>query len=389
MSNLDKLLEGVKVEWKALGDIVSTVTAPTKVKKELYQKLGKLPIIDQGFEFIAGYTDEQFTPVRKGNYIIFGDHSEHIKYVDFAFIQGADGLKILKPKSDIAKYVYYAFVNFYRKELNYKRHWTTAKKTFIPIPCPENPKKSLEIQTEIVRILDTFTELTAELTAELATRKQQYSYYREALFNFDKNEVKHLPMGDKKVGVFQRGKRFVKDDIISSGVPCIHYGEMYTHYGVWADKTKSYLSKGLVNSKNLRVAENGEVVIVAAGETIEDIGMGTAWLGSEGVVIHDACFSYKSKLNPKFVAYFTRTKKFHDQIIKHISSGKISSINANGLGKALIPMPNPDEQERIVTILDKFDTLTTSISQGLPKEIELRKKQYEYYRDILLSFPKE
>ncbi|MEI2695497.1 MAG: restriction endonuclease subunit S [Saprospiraceae bacterium] len=98
-------------------------------------------------------------------------------------------------------------------------------------------------------------------------------------------------------------------------------------------------------------------------------------------------FLQKSFLNPKFVAYFTRTKQFHDQIKKHISSGKISAINARGLEKVLIPVPSPEEQERIVTILDKFDILTSSISEGLPKEIELRKKQYEYYRDLLLTFP--
>lgn len=191
-----------------------------------------------------------------------------------------------------------------------------------------------------------------------------------------------------ELGVFQRGKRFVKDDMISIGVPCIHYGEMYTYYGTWANESKSFLSEELVERKKLRIAENGDVVIVAAGETIEDIGLGTAWLGNEGVVIHDACFSYRTTLNPKYVAYFTRTKQFHDQIKKHISSGKISAINARGLEKVLIPVPSPEEQERIVTILDKFDILTTSISEGLPKEIELRKKQYEYYRNLLLTFPK-
>jgi len=217
----------------------------------------------------------------------------------------------------------------------------------------------------------------------------QYNYYREKLYSLDKNKVQHLPMDDESIGAFQRGKRFVKTDLISEGVPVIHYGEMYTHYGTWADKTKSFLSEELVENKNLRVANKGDVVIVAAGETIEDIGMGTAWLGDEGVVVHDACFSYKTALNPKFVAYFTRTKQFHDQIKKHISSGKISAINAKGLGKAIIPIPSNEEQERIVSILDKFDILTNSISEGLPKEIKLRKKQYEYYRDMLLTFPKD
>ncbi len=196
-------------------------------------------------------------------------------------------------------------------------------------------------------------------------------------------------MDDESVGAFQRGKRFVKTDLLSEGIPTIHYGEMYTHYGIWADETKSFVSEELVKSKNLRTAQKGDVVIVAAGETIEDLGKGTAWLGDEGVVIHDACFSYKTVLNPKFVAYFTRTKQFHDQIKKHISSGKISAINAKGLGSALIPVPSLAEQERIVGILDQFDTLTYSISEGLPKEIALRQKQYEYYRNRLLTFPKK
>ncbi|SJN38529.1 Type I restriction-modification system, specificity subunit S [Sphingobacterium faecium PCAi_F2.5] len=387
MSFLENLLDGVSVEWIPLSEVVSTITAPVKLNKNTYGEIGKIPVIDQGVTFIAGYTDQDFAKVEDGEYVIFGDHSEHIKYVDFPFIQGADGLKILKSKVDNTKFIYYALSNFYRRENNYKRHWSSAKGTLIPIPCPDNPTRSIEIQQKIVGILDSFMDLTAELKAELKARKKQYIYYRENLYSFDKNNVKHLPLDDESIGVFQRGKRFVKTDLISEGVPTIHYGEMYTHYGTWADETISFVSKKLVNDKNLRLAQKGDVVIVAAGETIEDIGKGTAWLGNDGVVIHDACFSYKTSLNPKFVAYFTRTKQFHDQIKKYISSGKISAINARGLGKAKIPVPSKEEQEQIVSILDKFDTLTTSITEGLPKEIELRQKQYEYYRDLLLAFP--
>ncbi len=257
----------------------------------------------------------------------------------------------------------------------------------IPIPCPDNPEKSLAIQAEIVRILDAFTamtaELIAELTAELNMRKKQYNYYRDQLLSFDEEEVEWRAMGE--IGVFTRGKRFVKADMLSEGVPCIHYGEMYTHYNVWACVTKSFLNNDL--AKKLRVAEYGDVIIVAAGETIEDLGKGTAWLGQSDVVFHDACFSYRSPLNSKYIAYFTRTTVFHDQIKKHISSGKISAINANGLSKVKIPIPSDEEQARIVAILDKFDALTTLLQEGLPREIELRQKQYEYYRDLLLSFP--
>ena len=189
-----------------------------------------------------------------------------------------------------------------------------------------------------------------------------------------------------EVGEFIRGKRFVKTDITTQGCPCIHYGEMYTYYGIWANKSKSFISQTLVNKKNLRQALTNDVIIVGAGETVEDLGVGTAWLSQMPVVIHDACFIFRSKLNPKYVAHFTRTNSFHDQLRRYVSSGKISAVNAKGLAKIQIPVPPFSEQERIVSILDKFDTLTNSISEGLPKEIELRRKQYEYYREQLLSF---
>ena len=88
-------------------------------------------------------------------------------------------------------------------------------------------------------------------------------------------EIEWKTLGE--VGEFTRGKRFVKSDIIPEGFPCIHYGELYTHYNVWANEAKSFINKNLASK--LRVANPGDVVIVAAGETIEDIGIGTAWLG--------------------------------------------------------------------------------------------------------------
>lgn len=201
-------------------------------------------------------------------------------------------------------------------------------------------------------------------------------------------EVEWKALGD--IGGFIRGKRFVKTDMISEGVPCIHYGEMYTHYGIWADESKSFVDEAL--AAKLRVANFGDVVIVAAGETIEDIGNGTAWLGENDVVIHDACFSYKSDLDPKYVSYFLRTNTFKEQIKKSISSGKISAINANGLSKAEIPIPCPENpqksleiQTKIVRILDAF----TSMAAELAAELSTRKKQYNYYRDQLLSFEED
>ncbi len=255
---------------------------------------------------------------------------------------------------------------------------SVIEKIQIPIP-------PLKIQKEIVRILDTFTEHTAELTAELTARKKQYSYYREQFFSFDNNEVQHLPMGHDSIGKFIRGGGLQKKDFTESGVGCIHYGQLYTYYGTYTDKTKSFVS--LEFAKKARMAEHGDLVIATTSENDEDLCKAVAWLGDKEIAVSsDACF-YTHKLNPKYVAYFFQTEQFHKQKMPFITGAKVRRVNADNLAKIKIPIPSPEEQARIVSILDKFDTLTTSISEGLPKEIELRKKQYEYYRDMLLTFP--
>ena len=383
MSYLERLLEGVEVEWKSIGDVTElkrgkTITAKDKVD-------GEIPVISGGQK--PAYYHGDFN--QDGETITVAGSGAYAGYIMYwnepIFVSDAFSIKPLSSSIDI-KYVYHFLLN--KQEFIYRLqkgsgvpHVYTKDVAKIQIPIPP-----IEVQKEIVRILDSFTELTAELTAELKARKQQYSYYREQLLSFEDRDVEWKTLGE--VGEFQRGKRFVKTDLVDKGVPTIHYGEMYTHYGVWAQETKSFVSEELLVSKKLRVANNSDVIIVAAGETIEDIGTGTAWLGNEGVVIHDACFSFTSSLDPKYLSYFTRTRKYHDQIRRFISSGKISAINSKGLSKVFIPIPSLEEQARIVSILDKFDTLTTSISEGLPKEIERRQRQYEYYRDLLLSFPK-
>ena len=413
MSYLKSLLEDAEVDWKILDDI-SEIYGGLKGKSKndftngnakyiSYKNIFNNIEVNYGIlESVKVGSNENQYEVKYGDILFTGSSEiaseagmssavtnktdEKVFLNSFSFVLRFNTDIELLP--EFSKYLFRS--HFLRKEISKTASGVTrfnvSKKRFkkLKIPVP-----SVKIQNEIVRILDTFTELTKGLTTELTARKKQYSYCREQLLTFDESEVKHLPMDDESIGEFIRGKRFVKTDMISGGVPCIHYGEMYTHYDTWADKTKSFVSKDLVEKKNLRLAEKGDVVIVAAGETIEDIGTGTAWLGEEGVVIHDACFYYKSNLNPKYVAYFTRTRQFHDQIKKHIRTGKISAINSKGLGKAIIPIPSNEEQERIVNILDSFDMLTASLSEALPKEIELRKKQYEYYREKLLTFPKE
>ena len=370
LSYMEKLLDGVVVEWKLLGTEIKTVTAPSKLKSGAYRDTGRVPIIDQGIEFIAAYTDEDITPVKAGKYIIFGDHSEHIKYVDFSFIQGADGLKILSPISANAKYIYYAFQNFYKKELSYKRHWSSAKDTLIPIPCSDNPKKSLEIQVEIVRVLDAFTqltvELTVELTAELTARKKQYNYYRDQLLSFEEGEVEWKMLGDiTEINTGEKPSEIL--DVVSN----------FDYINAGTSRS-GYTTSSNCEGDTVTTPSRGQGGIGYVGYQKEPF-----WLGA-------LCYKMRSidktVLINKYLFYFLQSKS--ELLLGLKKEGGVPAVNKSDLAKLEIPLPPLNKQKQIVTILDKFDALTSSLSEGLPREIELRQKQYEYYRDLLLSFPK-
>lgn len=193
-------------------------------------------------------------------------------------------------------------------------------------------------------------------------------------------------MGTKGVGEFVRGKGLQKKDFTNAGIGCIHYGQIYTQYNTYAYKTQSFVSSEF--AEKARKAQQGNLIIATTSENDEDLCKAVAWLGSEEIAIsNDACI-YKHTLDPKFVSYFFQTEQFQEQKRQYITGTKVRRVNADNLAKIKIPVPSMLEQQRIVSILDKFDALTTSLTEGLPREIELRQQQYEYYRDLLLSFPK-
>lgn len=257
------------------------------------------------------------------------------------------------------------------------KHLSAKAINSIHIPLPPLP-----VQEEIVRVLEAFTELQAELQK----RKQQYNYYRDNLLSFKgRTDVEWKKLGE--IASIKTGRRFVRTDIRESGVPCFHYGDIYTYYGLTATQTKGYLDKEL--AKKLRFAQPNDVVVVCAGENDMDIGVGVAWLGDKPAVVHDACCILHHNQSPRYISHFLRTHNYHLQMKKYVKNGKISSLPASGLAEALIPLPSFEEQERIAAILDRFDTLTTDLTQGLPAEIEKRRQQYEYYRDKLLTFKRK
>lgn len=353
--NILEEIQNCPVEWKELGEVVFTLTSPVKLAKKQYQLTGRIPIVDQGEQFIAGYTDNE-KYLEKDEYIIFGDHSEHIKFVDFAFVQGADGLKILKPKKGInAKYLYYCVCNFYKKEGNYKRHWSNAKITLIPIP-------PLKIQEEIVQKLDKMTEYVTELTSELTSRKKQYSYYRDKLLSFE-DEVYHV------------------------------------EWKILKDVAK------LKNGKDWKAIPNGEIPVYGSGgemgEFVADYSYDkpTVLIPRKGSIsnlfyLEKAFWNVdtiyyteidETKLIPKYFYYYLTTVNLEEMSTNPTRPSLTQAI----LDKIKIPVPSLEIQSRIVQVLDNFDMVCNDLNIGLPKEIELRQKQYEYFREKLLTFVAE
>lgn len=387
MSKLEELIEQYcpdGVEYVRLGDVLSVNRG---------KRLTKTQLSDDGKYFV--YHGSKDTPL--GKYSQFNVKGKTTIVVNTGGIGGvkfcdenfwcSDGSFWIGHSSLLNdKYVYYY--------LSPKESYFASQKRVGGVPTidrstvenVEIPVPPLPVQEEIVRILDAFTELQAELQAELQKRKQQYNYYRDYLLSFEgRTDVEWKKLGE--IASIKTGRRFVRTDIRESGVPCFHYGDIYTYYGLTATKTKGYLDEEL--AKKLRFAQPNDVVVVCAGENDMDIGVGVAWLGDEPAVVHDACCILHHNQSPRYISHFLRTHNYHLQMKKYVKNGKISSLPASGLAEALIPLPSLEEQERIASILDRFDSLTNDLAAGLPAEIEKRRQQYEYYRDKLLTFKRK
>ncbi len=207
------------------------------------------------------------------------------------------------------------------------------------------------------------------------------------MLTFEEGEVEWKSLGE--IGELIRGNGLQKADFTEFGVPAIHYGQIYTYYGTFTTETKSFVSYEM--SKKLKKVDTGDVVITNTSENLEDVGKAVVYLGKVQAVTggHATIFKPSNQISGKYFAYFTQTEMFASQKRKYAKGTKVIDVSATDMSKITIPIPPLVEQERIVAILDKFEALTTSITEGLPREIELRQKQYEYYRNMLLNFPKE
>jgi len=167
-------------------------------------------------------------------------------------------------------------------------------------------------------------------------------------------------------------------------VPCIHYGQIYTRFGLYTNEPLTYISKEVAQKS--KKATTNDIIMAVTSENIEDVCKCVAWLGDSDVAVSGHTAIIHHNQNAKYLSYYFHTQMFFEQKKKYAHGTKVIEVTPSKLADIVIPLPPLDEQQRIADILDKFHSLVTDISKGIPAEIEARKKQYEYYRDKLLTF---
>ena len=397
MDYLQQLLNNQPVEWKKLGEVCTKVCSggtPSTSNPEYYK--GNIPWLrTQDVDWKDVYdtdikiTEEaiknssaQWIPANCVIVAMYGATAAKacINRIPLTTNQACCNLQV---DENIAhyKYVYHWICREYER-LRALGEGSQSNLSGKKIKDYKIPIPPLSVQSRIVEILDKFTAMEAELQAELELRKKQYAYYREQLLNFSYTPPSEFNVVYRKLGEMAelvRGNGLSKKDFAPEGIPAIHYGQIYTYYGNETKETISFVTPE--TASKLRKVFCGNVVITNTSENLEDVGKALLYSGESEAVTggHATIIRCSEHLLPKYFVYYTMTYSF-------FKGTKVIDVSATDLARIEIPLPPLSEQQRIVEILDKFDTLTNSISEGLPLEIKLRRQQYEYYREQLLDF---
>lgn len=383
MKNLETLIQELcpdGVEFVKLGDVLD-YEQPTKyiVKCKDYQNEG-MPVLTAGQTFILGYTDETngiFVASKENPVIIFDDFTTSFHWVDFNFKVKSSAMKMLRVSSEREvsfRFVYYAMKCIKYQTLEHSRQWI-SKYSQIEIPLPP-----IEVQTEIVRILDKFTSLEAELEAELDCRKRQYEYYRDKLLSFENvegQEVEWKKLND--IVIFKNGKGHEKS-IVDEGKYIIVNSKFVSTNGMVRKYSDVQLCPLYKDSILMVMSDlpNGRALAKCFLVDKDDLYTLNQRVGS--FVVND------NKVVVKFLFYILNRNR---QLLQYDNGVDQTNLRKSDILNILIPIPSLAEQHRIVSILDRFESLTTSLQSGLPAEISARRQQYEHYRDKLLTFKRK
>lgn len=401
MSKIEEMLKNEKVEWKKLGEVCVFSRGQSITKKDV--KVGEIPVIAGGqkpayYHNVSNRDGITIAVAGSGAYAGFVSYWTKPIFLSDAFS--------IEPNGMLNKrYLYHWLLSKQDKIYGLKRgcgiphvYGDSLGELVIPIP-------PLKTQEKIVKTLDKFTEyvteLQAELQAELQYRTNQYEYYRNMLLSEEylnklskklldvseggTNRLFCTTLGD--IGKFTRGNGLQKSDFASHGKPVIHYGQIYTKYGFETNEVISFVSEELF--EKLRKARQGDILMATTSENIEDVGKCVVWTGNEEIGFSGDMYSYRTTENPKYIAYYFQTAEFQKQKEKKVTGTKLIRIHGDDMEKFSIQLPPLSLQNKIVEILDKFQAILSESKGLLPKEIEERQKQYEYYREKLLTFDVE
>ena len=360
------------VEFKPLGEIAEILDNKRKPITKSARTAGKYPYYGANGiqDYVADYIfDGSFVLVGEDGSVINSNGTPVVNWAEGKIWVNNHAHIITEKEGVILRFLFHYIQTIDITSLVHGNIPKLTNKDFRELKIPVPP---LEVQAEIVRILDTFIELTAKLTAELALRKKQYEYYRDKLLTFENVEFK--PLGE--IGKVSMCKRILKAQTNTEG------GVPFYKIGTFGKKNDAFISYELWQDYKQRFSfpKNGEILISAAGtigRTVIYKGEPAYWQDSNIVWLsHDE----KIVLN-KFLYYIYQTMPF-----KISTGGTIQRLYNGDIENTKIPVPPLAEQERIVNILDKFYKLCNDLSEGLPAEIKFRQQQYEYYRDKLLTF---
>lgn len=378
MNKVEELIQQLcpeGVEYKELGDVVVIVKGK-QLNKELLTDIGTYPAYNGGISF-SGFTDnynydENTIIISQG-----GASAGFVNFITTKFYANAPCYVVL-PNNEVVinRYVYH-FLKLNQERLTEKQHGagipalktSEIAKLLIPIP-------PLPVQQEIVTILDTFTQLEAELEA----RKKQYEYYRNELLTFG-DEVEWKTLGE--LCIIQSGGTPSKNrfDYWNNGT-IKWLGSTVCKNNKSIDKVTDYITEIGLRNSSTKLFKKETTLIALVGATIGKV----AFLPYEAATNQNIAGLFPidtKKLNTSYLFYSCQALY---EVFTNLSQDKLKMANLTFVRGLKIPIPPIEEQERIVSILDKFDALVNDISIGLPAEIEARRKQYEYYREKLLSF---
>ncbi|HCB0282007.1 TPA: restriction endonuclease subunit S [Klebsiella pneumoniae] len=395
LSYLDKLLDGVVVEWKPLEEVAKYIRGLT------YSKSNE-STDGQGYRVLRANNVTLSSNCLNLNDVKVVRFDTKVKdsqklYKNDILISAASGSrehvgKVAYIKSDIdyyfggfmgvvrcneklnPRYLFHVLTSdIFQKYLDEMLNSSTINNLNsavmggfkIPIPCPNKSDKSLTIQSEIVRALDKFTALTSELTAELAMRKKQYNYYRDQLLRFKESEVEWKTLGE--VIQMRAGQHISTSKIMERRED----GYVYPCFG--GNGIRGYVKQKSHDGEHLLIGRQGALC-----------GNVKRMKGQFYATEHAVVVSALSGINIDWAFHMLTAMNLNQYSSKSAQPG----LAVGKLQKLTLPVPSIKRQEYIASILDKFDMLTDSSTEGLPREIELRQKQYEYYRDLLFSFPK-